>query len=225
MRRYWLLVGLVFGLCILTPAVYAATSGPAEGTFLQVRMPVTSGNSLITSSLAVPEFVIGVRKPGFEFGVGLGMCMDKASQDATRPANATTSTTAYENMTDYKATIFEIAPQVAKQIWKSPDGNTVANFIGILRFGKISLNVTNTYTSGGTTTTNEVKPSGTLMGFGLGVGADHYLGSNFALGLEVGLDGNYAKVTQDPIAPSTTTNEYKLNSTMLYGALKLTVVL
>ena len=78
------------------------------------------------------------------------------------------------------------------------------------------------YSNGFGSHDSETRGSGTLLGFNLEVGGDHYLSPNFALGLEAGADGTYALGVHSKDNP--TNYKQGFASSLLYGALRATIV-
>jgi len=90
-----------------------------------------------------------------------------------------------------------------------------------LTIGRFSATDTDEFRdAGGTLTTSESKTTGTLMGFHVALGGEHYLHPHFALGMEAGIQG----VVTLGVKETGTSGRRSLGANGAYGALRAMVV-
>jgi hypothetical protein len=166
-----------------------------------------------------PSFLLGYQGPSFAVGLGLGL---------NRIAVSTPSDGSASLM------LFQIMPTALLDVWHSADGRARANVIGGIGYGRGSVSATNTTQDcvvdglGNETCTQrdeEVTASAGFLPVMLGFGGDYFIGRNFALGAEVGLQGAFI-TSIDTKEGSTSQNvDASGNLQLAYGALRATFVL
>lgn len=168
-------------------AVLLGTTGaawaeePASGTTVQIRMPVTTFSSLASTALGNPQFLIGRRTDHGGLGVGLGFSRFGWHSES--------SGAGYSSESSSSGTLFQVSPAAWFDCWKSPDGTTVGNVLVMAGYGRASIHTENSYSSPGFSGGSDDTHSGNVVGFGAGLGGDHFLSPNFSLGVEAGFQG------------------------------------
>jgi len=203
-----LLCGVGALLCLpLTAAV--AQDGPATGAVVWARIPGSTLGGLFGSSagsIGTPQLVVGYQAPTFSIGLALGINRFKEKDTDTSPTGGTS---------EFTGTVWQAGPSALYNFAQSADGMTRSNVSGELTFGKISTSDKSTPTGGSST---ETKMSGSVMGFRLGVGGDHFLGQHFGLGAEVGLEGTFVS----GFGVDGATSSEDLSGVGAYGVLRTT---
>jgi hypothetical protein len=198
-------------LCLPVTAAVAQDDGPATGAVIWTR--IGAGNSLAnlfsssTAGLGVPQIVVGYQGSGFSLGLAVGL--NKFSSTNTDPGG------------EFKSdlTVWQIGPSALINFFTTPDGMTRANAVLEATYGKVSD--TDKFTPAPPVTGGfEDKFSGTVYGFRLGAGGDHFFGQHFALGAEVGFEGNFLKDLKEDGATDPPTQDG--SSIGVYGALRTT---
>ena len=217
MRAQILIVAVMAACVALASQAGAEGQVPAKGPMLQVCMPVTSLSSLAGSAMGLPQFAVGFRMEALTFGLGVGLARAGYSNKDSHDG--------FEHKYEVGATLLQFSPQAAYDFWRSPDASTVANLKAAVHVGMLFYRekhedhypfpyVSESYS-------HENTGSGTLLGFGLAVGGDHYLSPNFALGLEMGADGSYALGVHDK---DNKNNKNGFATSIFYGAIRSTIV-
>ncbi len=159
-------------------ATAAAEAPPENAWLIQARMQTQPSIFGIAGGTA--GFVLGKVMGGFAIGVGLGL---------TRLAYT------YEGSGGITGTIFQVVPTGFFDLWQSANGNTKVDFVGSVGYGQASLTVESEEETCDyyydppdcSTDTTETESSATLIPVAVGIGGNHFLGPNFALGAELGL--------------------------------------
>jgi hypothetical protein len=212
MRRCPVILALLT-ICAAVAAVASAEDlAPARGFLVQVRMPVTSVSSLFNSAVGVPQFAVGLRRGHVAYGLGLGLSQAGYTDKY--------SGTGFESEYKLTATLFQVAPTVWLDFWRSPDGQTTGNLVVSGQYGRANFKQTNSGFDSGGSWSQESKSSGNLLGFLVGVGGDQHLSSHFALGLEAGAQGTFAS---DVKSGESGSPKVGFSSSLLYGALRATL--
>ncbi|HVP14378.1 MAG TPA: hypothetical protein VMS88_02470 [Terriglobales bacterium] len=199
-------------LCTLPAAAWAEAAAPAEGFLFQVRMPVTSISSLLNSAVGVPQFTVGIRRGRVAYGLGLGLSQAGTSENS--------SSTIYRHEYKLNATLFQVAPTLWYGFWRSADGTTTGDLAISGQYGRVSFKSESSGFDGIANYDYVTKGSGNLFGFLVGVGGDHHLSANFALGAEIGAQGTFAS---DVKSDQEFSPKEGFSSSLLYGALRATV--
>ena len=117
--------------------------------------------------------------------------------------------------------MWQIGPEILKDVWRSADGRTRANLTGGLAYGRVSITEKLTDNFGGSTTTSETSSSGSVITVRAGIGGEHWLDRHFALGFEAGL--RYSSAFD--VKEEGTTSTFGLGVAGTYAALRAQVVL
>ncbi len=209
--------------CVLFPAMASATDeATPRGFFVQVNMPVTSISSLVSSAAGVPQFSLGIRRGHAAYGLGLGL--------SRTGFNTETSGGGYTSKTEMNALLFQVAPTAWIDFWRSADEQTVGNVALAFQYGRISGKTKDSFSAPSSSSSSEDKLTGNLFGFVVGVGGDHRVASNFAVGLEAGAQGVFGT----DIKPGNTGagsggggggggTKYGFSSSILYGAFRASI--
>ncbi len=193
---------LLMSICLLIASVgfsssaHAQDEAPATGFALWLRMPVNSVRGSLASALATPEFAIGYRGESFGVGVGLGYLLISLTDDNSKLSGS----------------LYQATPSGWIDFWHSEDGRTRGNLAGGFGIGKLNLTAEDSFDTD--------KVTATLLSFYLGLGGDHYLSRNFALGLEGGFQATFAK----DIKEEGSVEDVSAAANGLYGLLRLMVV-
>lgn len=198
------------------PAAAASTAdGHASGLMVQGRMQQGG----LVSLGGAPSFLLGYQGPSFAVGLGLGL----NRLGASTPDDGSAS-----------LMLFEIMPTALVDVWHSADGRARANVIGGIGYGRGSVTATTTSetcvvdATGNETCTSkneEVTASAGFVPVMLGFGGDYFIGRNFALGAEVGLQGAFITSIDTKSDSTTRSVDASGNLQLAYGALRATFVL
>ena len=132
------------------------------------------------------------------------------------------------------AMLFQIQPTALIDVWKSSDGRARANAIAGVGYGRGSLTVKNSAencsfdTLGNEVCNTTFEENTATAGFVpvmIGFGGDYFLGRNFALGAEVGLQAAFTTGIDAKQGSVTNTIDASGNMQLAYGALRATFVL
>jgi hypothetical protein len=198
-----------------TPAAAPAADGHASGLMLQGRMQTQGGLLSIGGS----GFVFGYQGPSYAVGLGLGLTRVGLSTDENGSGSGL---------------LFQIQPTALIDVWKSSDGRARANVIAGVGYGRASLTVKNsvqdcTFDPVGnevcTTNFEENTASAGFVPVMVGFGGDYFLGRNFALGAEVGLQAAFTTGIEAKQGSVTNNIDASGNMQLAYGALRATFVL
>jgi hypothetical protein len=167
-----------------------------------------------------PSFLLGYQGPSFAVGLGLGL---------NRIGMSTPSDGSASLM------LFQIQPTALIDVWHSADGRARANVIGGIGYGRGSLSATTTTqqpcASEGSGNENcgaqneDVTASAGFIPVMLGFGGDYFLGRNFALGAEFGLQGAFITSVDTKEGSTAQSVDASGNLQLAYGALRATFVL
>lgn len=185
--RSLLAVACVSGSFLMAAPRAGAAQGeePAKGLALWVRMPVGFIQNA-AASFGAPQFTIGTRRDRFGLGLGLGFTVLRISDKNFFQGQLQSE----EKLT---LSLFQIGPSGWVDFWQSPDGRARGNIVAGLNIGRLSATDEDKFRDpAGNFQTSEVSSSGTLIGFHVGLGGDHFLHPHFALGIEAGFQGNLA---------------------------------
>jgi hypothetical protein len=197
------------------PAPAATGDGHANGLMVQARMQQGG----LVSLGGVPSFLLGYQGPSFAAGLGLGL----SRLGVSTPSDGSAS-----------LLLFQIMPTALVDVWRSADGRARANLIGAIGYGRGSVSATGTTQScsddgfGNETCTErdeEVTASAGFIPVMLGFGGDYFIGRNFALGAEVGLQGAFITSIDTKQGASSQSVDASGNLQLAYGALRATFVL
>ena len=198
-----------------TPAPSGPSDGHASGMMVQGRL-LTSGG--LASLGGGPAFLLGYQAPSVAFGVGLGINRIGGSSGDDSAS----------------LMLFQIMPTVLVDVWHSKDGRARANLIGGVGYGRGSISVTTSSRDcsfdalGNEVCSTNKRDSTASAGFVpvmLGFGGDYFLGRNFALGAEVGLQGAFTTGIDAGSGGSSQSLDGAANLQLAYGALRATFVL
>lgn len=191
---------------------------PATGVMVQARM---QSQSNLLSLGASPGMLVGYRGDGFGVGLGLGWMRVAASVG--------------EDDTSLTGSIFQAVPTVFADVWRSRDGRARANVALGIGYGRASLTGEGTSedcvfdpVSGVdecTTSKEEQSVGATLVPVLLGFGGDYFLGRNFALGAEAGIQGAFVVGVDAESGGETEDVDASANYQFAYGVLRATFVL
>ena len=223
------ILGAAWGLGLLTfaglasaqegaPAAPATPTGDghASGLMVQGRMQAQGG---LLSVGGGSSFLLGYQGPSYAVGLGLGLTRVGFSAG---------------NDGSGSVTLFQIMPTALIDVWRSADGRARANLIGGIGYGRGSVSVTNTgqncsFDNLGNQVCTPVNEEQTVRaGFVpvmLGFGGDYFLGRNFALGAEVGLQGAFTTGIDSKSSGLSRSVEGSGNLQIAYGAVRATFVL
>lgn len=189
--------------------------GHATGLMVQGRMQTGAGLLSLTGG---PGFLVGYQAPNFALGLGLGLNRIGFSSGGDSGS----------------VTLFQFMPTALVDVWHSRDGRARANLIGGVGYGRASVSGTETSRNcsfdavGNETCTTSEDDFSTGAGFVpvmLGFGGDYFLGRNFALGAEVGLQAAFTTGIDSKSGSSSRSIDGAGNLQMAYGALRATVVI
>ena len=197
------------------PAATASGDGHASGLMVQGRMQQGG----LVSLGGAPSFLLGYQGPSFAVGLGLGLNRIGVSTPSDGSASLM---------------LFQIMPTALVDVWHSADGRARANVIGAIGYGRGSVSATSTSqncVSDGlgnqtcTTQNEDVTASAGFVPVMLGFGGDYFLGRNFALGAEVGLQGAFITSIDTEQGTTSRSVDASGNLQLAYGALRATFVL
>jgi len=197
-------------------ATSAAEDGHASGFLAQARLQAQGGLPNVAGG---PGFLIGYQGRSFALGLGLGLTRVGVSAG---------------NDGSGSLMLFQVMPTALVDVWSSRDGRTRANVIGGIGYGRGSLEVTDTSqdcisaVGGGTTCTTTTEQGKASIGFVpvmIGLGGDHFLSRNFALGAEVGLQAAFTTGLSSTSNGVTRDVDGSGNLQLAYGALRATLVI
>ena len=193
----------------------AATPGHATGMMIQARVQAQS--SLL--SVGGTGFLVGYQAPSFALGLGLGLTRIGVSSGGQSG----------------NVMLFQVAPTAIIDVWHSSDGRARANIIGSVGYARASLTAsggTSEECTGGsnapatcTTSTSSGTASASLIPVSLGFGGDYFLGRNFALGAEFGVQAMFLAGASVSQSGSSSSVDAGGDLEMAYGALRATFVL
>lgn len=194
------------------PAQVTAQAGePATGFALSARLAQSSLQELAASAGGAPEFTIGHRGDRFSLGLGVGFSNLRVTDRDEFGGNVSESKTT--------ATLFQVGPDVLIQVWESPNQRTQGNLALGASIGRLSAKDEDSFTGSGTT---ESTAKGTLYGVRAGLGGDHFIDDNFAIGVEGGFKATFASDIEEEGVSGQTIG---VAAGGAYAALRLTVVL
>lgn len=203
---------LISGLLGTVPSVRAQQAAPhATGFAISARLAQSSVQELAASASGSPEFTVGYRGRRISIGVGLGFTRLRVTDRDEFNGDVSESTTT--------ATLFQIGPDILVRIWESQDRRTQGHAALGVAWGRLSATDRDTFTG---FPDSESEASGTLIGLRAGVGGEHFLGRNFAIGVEGGFQGTLARDIEEEGVMGQTVS---VNAAGAYGALRVTVVL
>lgn len=189
--------------------------GHATGVMVQGRMLSNGG---LLSLGGGPGFLFGYQAPSFALGLGLSLNRIGVSSGDESAS----------------VTLFQFMPTALVDVWRSKDGRARANLIGGVGYGRASIGGTDTSQEcvfdavGNQTCTTSEEEFSTGAGFVpvmLGFGGDYFLGRNFALGAEVGLQAAFTTGVDSKSGGTSRSLDGAGNLQMAYGALRATFVL
>lgn len=178
LRPALVLAALAGGTAV--PLVSQEAPSPARGLTVWVRAGGGSAAELAGSAVAAPQLAIGSRSGSITLGIGLGVSRVSASDESQY--NATDRSTE-----DLTATLFQVGPEALIDVWRSADGRTRGNVSAGVAYGRVKATDRTVDVFGGSTNTSESSTSGAMYTVRLGIGGEHWLHPNFALGFEAGL--------------------------------------
>ena len=197
------------------PNEAAATPGHATGMMIQARVQAQS--SLL--SIGGTGFLVGYQAPSFALGLGLGLTRVGVSSGGQSG----------------NVMLFQVAPTAIIDVWHSSDGRARANIIGSVGYARASLTAsgsTSEECTGGsntpttcTTSTSSGTASASLIPVSLGFGGDYFLGRNFALGAEFGVQAMFLAGASVSQSGGSSSIDAGGDLEMAYGALRATFVL
>jgi len=205
----------------VAPAVpHASEEPPSEGhaTGLMVQARVQSQSSLLSATGAGTGFLVGYQGSTFSLGLGLGL-------------NRLGLNTGGDSAT---LTLFQVAPTAIIDVWRSKDGRARANLLASVGYARASLDATVTSTecsvdfNGNQSckdSTSDDSASASLIPVTLGFGGDYFLGRNFALGAEFGLQALFLASANTSSEGTSKSVDAGGNAQFAYGALRATFVL
>lgn len=211
--RSLVLIASVSGLLLAAgPPAVAQTEEPATGFALWVRMPVGFIQNAVASA-GSPQFAVGLRRDRFGLGLGLGFTVLRSSDKRFFDGQLQSEET-------LKATLFQVGPSGWLDIWHSADGRARGNIAASVSVGRLSASDKDKFRIDGTFDEIETKSSGTLVGFHVGLGGDHFLHPHFSLGVEAGFQGNFVLDIEEEGNGST----LGLWANGVYGAVRTMIV-
>lgn len=213
MRFMVLVASVMVVLHTASAPVTAQVEEPAAGFALWVRMPVGFIQNAVASAGA-PQFVIGSRRERFGLGVALGFTILRATDEQVFDGQL-------QNENKLTATLFQVGPSGWLDIWRSADGRARGNIAASVSVGRLSLSDKERFRLDGGFDESETKSSGTLVGFHVALGGDHFLHPHFSLGLEAGFQGNFALGLEQE---GTGGDSVGLWANGLYGAVRTMIV-
>lgn len=199
-----------------TAPAAATGDGHASGLMVQGRMQAQGG---LLSLGGGPSFLLGYQGPSFAVGLGLGLNRIGVSTPSDGSASLM---------------LFQIQPTALIDVWHSADGRARANVIGGIGYGRGSVSATTTSQDcvddgfGNQTCTNQNEDVTASAGFipvMIGFGGDYFLGRNFALGAEMGLQGAFVTSIDTKQGSASQNIDASGNLQLAYGALRATFVL
>ncbi len=198
-------------------AAASANDGHASGLMVQGRMQAQGG---LLSLGGGPSFVLGYQGPSYALGLGLGL-------------NRIGVSTGTDDVSG-SLMLFQIMPTAIIDVWHSADGRARANVIGGVGYGRASLSGSATTEACSTDglgnetcsrSPEEVSASAGFVPVMLGFGGDYFLSRNFALGVEVGLQGAFVTSIDTKSNGASQSVDASGNLQLAYGALRATFVL
>lgn len=201
------------------PTAVAASAAPSDGhaSGLLVQGRMQQGG--LASLGGAPSFLLGYQGAGFAAGLGLGL--NRIGVSTPRDGSASLM-------------LFQIMPTALIDVWRSADGRARANLIGGVGYGRGSVSATDTSQScvddgfGNTSCTTQSRDTTASAGFVpvmLGFGGDYFIGRNFALGAEVGLQAAFITSIDTDSGSTSQSVDASGNLQLAYGALRATFVL
>ncbi len=196
------------------PSEATATDGHATGLMVQARVQAQS-NLL---SLGGTGFIVGYQGSSYSLGLGLGL----------------TRLSANSNGDSASGTLFQIAPTAIIDVWHSADGRARANLVGSVGYARASISATtksttcNASATGAdvcTTTSGDDSVSASLIPITVGFGGDYFIGRNFALGAEFGLQAMILAGASTTSSGASSSVDAGGDFESAYGALRATFVL
>jgi hypothetical protein len=137
-------------------------------------------------------------------------------------------------LVSFFVTLFQLMPTALIDVWRSADGRARANLIGGVGYGRGSVSVTNSgqvcnFDNLGnevcTPRDDEQTVSAGFVPVMIGFGGDYFLGRNFALGAEVGLQAAFTTGIDSKSNNLSQSVEGSANLQIAYGAVRATFVL
>lgn len=220
-----MVVGAVLGCAIVLSASFAAAQesakaapedGHASGLMVQARL---QGQGGLLSLGGGSGFLLGYQGQSYALGLGLGL--NRVGVSAGTDGSGS-------------VTLFQLMPTALVDVWRSRDGRARANLIGGIGYGRGSLSGTTTSTScvadglGNQTCSTRNEDVGASISFVpvmVGFGGDYFLGRNFALGAEMGLQAAFTVGLDTNESGVSRSVDGSGNLQMAYGALRATFVL
>ncbi len=207
------LAALVLGVLASTASL-AQDQGPMRGTTIWARAGGGSASELAGSAFGAPQLALGARGGSTTIGIGLGLSRLSSSDDDRFPNGD-------RSQSEDRALLWQIGPEIIKDVWQSAGGRTRANLSGGVAYGRLSVTEKFTDTFGGSTTTSETKSRGSIVTVRAGMGGEHWLDRHFALGFEAGLRFSSAFDVKE----EGTTSSFGFGMAGTYAALRAQLVL
>lgn len=164
-------------------------------------------------SLGGSGFIVGYQGPSYSLGLGLGLTRLSGNSDGYSASG----------------TLFQIAPTAIIDVWHSADGRARANFVGSVGYARAAISATNKSTSCNgnvcSTSTSEDSASASLIPVTVGFGGDYFIGRNFALGAEFGLQALILAGASTTASGASSSVDAGGDFESAYGALRATFVL
>lgn len=198
----------VLTLLSVGPAI--AQDLPATGFAIWAKVPATTLQGIAAGFAGSPQFALGYRGNRTSLGVALGGGTLRVTDESTFSGQ-----TSKETLT---GTAFQIGPAFLWDFWQSQDRLTRGNLALGVTWGRVSLTNKDEFTG---SPPSESKVSGTLFGYNVGIGGDHFIHEHFAIGLEGGFQGTIAAGLEEEGDPS---QKAGIGGSGAYGGLRLTVV-
>jgi len=198
----------------LSTTADTTSSGHATGLMLQARVQAQSNLLSIGGS----GFLVGYQGSSFALGLGLGLTRLGINSGASSGA----------------LTLFQVAPTAIIDVWHSKDGRAHANILGSVGYARASLSSTveiQTCTGNGNGTDtcsssmDDIGASASLIPVTLGFGGDYFLGRNFALGAEFGVQAMFLAGAKSTTNSKSDSIDAGGDLEMAYGALRATFVI
>ncbi len=199
------------GIAILFSAGPAVAQDlPATGFAIWAKVPATTLQGVAAGVAGSPQFALGYRGNRASLGVAVGGGTLRITDESTFSGQ-----TSKETLT---GSAFQVGPAFLLDVWQSEDRLTHGNLALGVSWGRISVTNKDEFTG---STPSESKLSGTLIGYNVGIGGDHFIHQHFAIGLEGGFQGTIATGLEEEGDPS---QKAGIGGSGAYGGLRLTVV-
>jgi len=187
-----------------------AQDPPATGFAIWAKVPATTFQGVAAGIVGSPQFALGYRGSRVSLGVALGGSTLRITDESTFDGQ-----TSKETLT---GTAFQLGPAFLWDFWQSQDRLTRGNLALGVTWGRFSVTNRDEFTG---SSPSESKLSGTLFGYQVGIGGDHFIHQHFAIGLEAGFQGTLAGGIEEEGDPIQKTG---IGGGGAYGGLRLTVV-